>query len=461
MVPTSALTLLVLSLALVLRVGFAVRSRFLVDGMLAAVLAVATLEIVDLLTGLPLAPDRLFASAAEMSLGRQVGRMFPLVALSLAFLVVALLLSRSTGSRSRSASAALSLMVANFGFVLCVGYAYDTPLLFSTAPLPPAFPASLALMLLGFGVAGLTNDRRPFVFFVGESVRAQLMRALLPVVTVSTIAFAALDVATHRFGLVQSPLTISLVFIATVAVLSAAVLRSASRIGLRIDRSDAALVSSNSALEHMVHDVAKTMGRVVEQRDPYTQGHEQRVAALAVRLARNMGLSDDEVDGIEMAGLLHDVGKLRVPAEILTKPGRLSAAEFALIKEHSQAGYDILEGIAFPWRIADAVLQHHERMDGSGYPHGLAGDAILTAARVLAVADAVEAMAYDRPYRPALGLDAAAKEIATHPELFDPAVARPAVPLCTQRVRLSYRPQACRRERRRALAEPNRWQEAS
>ncbi|HEY5548079.1 MAG TPA: HD-GYP domain-containing protein [Coriobacteriia bacterium] len=335
--PTSALTLLVLSLALVLRVGFAVRSRFLVDGMLAAVLAVATLEIVDLLTGLPLAPDRLFASAAEMSLGRQVGRMFPLVALSLAFLVVALLLSRSTGSRSRSASAALSLMVANFGFVLCVGYAYDTPLLFSTAPLPPAFPAS--------------------------------------------------------------------------------------RIGLRIDRSDAALVSSNSALEHMVHDVAKTMGRVVEQRDPYTQGHEQRVAALAVRLARNMGLSDDEVDGIEMAGLLHDVGKLRVPAEILTKPGRLSPAEFALIKEHPQAGYDILEGIAFPWRIADAVLQHHERMDGSGYPHGLAGDAILTAARVLAVADAVEAMAYDRPYRPALGLDAAAKEIATHPELFDPAVA--------------------------------------
>jgi putative nucleotidyltransferase with HDIG domain len=268
----------------------------------------------------------------------------------------------------------------------------------------------------------VTVDRWPMSLFVGDSVRAQLMRAVFPVIAGTTTVFAALDVADHRFGLTQSPLLTSGIFILAITVVSVTVLRAASGIGGRIDRSDSALKTSNAALERMVHDVATTMGRVVETRDPYTQGHEQRVAALAGLIAREMGMSDDEVDGIEMAGLLHDVGKLGVPAEILTKPGSLSSAEFALIREHPQVGFDILKGIAFPWKIAEAVLQHHERMDGSGYPMGSAGGDILMAARILAVADVVEAMASDRPYRPALGLDLAVKEIAEHPERYDVGV---------------------------------------
>lgn len=183
--------------------------------------------------------------------------------------------------------------------------------------------------------------------------------------------------------------------------------------------SEAAVIESKAVIESMVYDFAETMGRIVEARDPYTQGHQQRVANLSKRIAVRMGLSQVAVDEVEMAGLLHDVGKLRVPTEILTKPGHLSPIEFALVKDHSAQSYEILKAIAFPWAIADVVLQHHERMDGSGYPDGIAGDDILLAARILMVADVVEAMATHRPYRPALGADAAMDEVASHPEKFD------------------------------------------
>ena len=186
--------------------------------------------------------------------------------------------------------------------------------------------------------------------------------------------------------------------------------------------SEAAIIESKVVIESMVYDFAETMGRIVEARDPYTQGHQQRVANLSKRIAVRMGLSQVAVDEVEMAGLLHDVGKLRVPTEILTKPGHLSPIEFALVKDHSLQSYEILKTIAFPWAIADIALQHHERMDGSGYPNGIAGDDILLAARILMVSDVVEAMATHRPYRPALGADAAVEEIAAHPEQFDPRV---------------------------------------
>jgi len=186
--------------------------------------------------------------------------------------------------------------------------------------------------------------------------------------------------------------------------------------------SEAAIIESKVVIQSMVYDFAETMGRIVEARDPYTQGHQQRVANLGKRIAVRMGLSQVAVDEVEMAGLLHDVGKLRVPTEILTKPGHLSPIEFALVKDHSLQSYEILKTIAFPWAIADIALQHHERMDGSGYPNGIAGDDILLAARILMVADVVEAMATHRPYRPALGADAAVEEIAAHPEQFDPRV---------------------------------------
>lgn len=182
------------------------------------------------------------------------------------------------------------------------------------------------------------------------------------------------------------------------------------------------LVESNRRLGAMVREVAEAMGRVSEARDPYTQDHEVRVSGLAHMVGEEMGMTEDELDALDMASLLHDVGKLQVPVEILTKPGRLSDTEFALIKEHPQGGYDILKGIDFPWPIAEIVLQHHERMDGSGYPRGLAAADILPVTRVLSVADVVEAMATNRPYRPALGLEAAMAELRESASKYDPAV---------------------------------------
>lgn len=180
----------------------------------------------------------------------------------------------------------------------------------------------------------------------------------------------------------------------------------------------------NLQLQKMVRDITESMGRIVELRDPYTQGHQRRVAQLAGEIAQQMGLSKDDVSEVELAGIVHDIGKLCVPSEILTKPGRLSAGEFGLIEEHPSAGFDVLKNIGFPWPVAEIVLQHHERMDGSGYPSGLTGEEIRGAARILAVADVVEAMASHRPYRPALGLDAAVSEIRSHPEKFDPDASR-------------------------------------
>jgi len=194
-------------------------------------------------------------------------------------------------------------------------------------------------------------------------------------------------------------------------------------------RAEEAVVRASKRLEGVLRSVVQTMGKVVEARDPYTQGHEEGVARIATLIARELGLPEDEVDGVEVAALVHDVGKLTVPAEILSKPGRLSDLEFALIKRHSQAGYDLLKDIDFDWPVADIVLQHHERMDGSGYPNGVLGDEISMAARILMVADVIEAMAAHRPYRPALGLDAAIVEITGHPEKFDPQVVAACVTL--------------------------------
>jgi putative two-component system response regulator len=149
-----------------------------------------------------------------------------------------------------------------------------------------------------------------------------------------------------------------------------------------------------------------------ETRDPYTAGHQIRSADLARAIATEMGLSQEKIEGIRMAGSIHDIGKLSIPAEILSKPTKLTNLEFSLIKTHSQSGYDILKDIEFPWPVADVVLQHHERMDGSGYPRCLKGDDILLEARILAIADVVEAMASHRPYRPALGINLALEDIS-------------------------------------------------
>ena len=157
--------------------------------------------------------------------------------------------------------------------------------------------------------------------------------------------------------------------------------------------------------------IIQVMVSAVETRDPYTAGHQLRSADLARAIAKEMELPDDEIEGIRMAGSIHDIGKLSIPAEILSKPTKLTDIEFSLIKEHSQKGYDMLKDVESPWPLAQIVYQHHERMDGSGYPRGLKGDDILLEARIMAVADVVEAMASHRPYRPALGIEAAIAEI--------------------------------------------------
>jgi PAS domain S-box-containing protein len=174
------------------------------------------------------------------------------------------------------------------------------------------------------------------------------------------------------------------------------------------------------SLEESIQAIADT----VEMRDPYTAGHQKRVAQLAVAIAGDLGLPKDEIHGIHLAASIHDLGKIRIPAEILSRPGKLTDIEYQLIKAHAQAGYDILKGIEFPWPLANIVLQHHERLDGSGYPQGLKGEQILLGARIIAVADVVETMASHRPYRAALGPDLALVEIERgRGTAYDPAVA--------------------------------------
>jgi len=171
------------------------------------------------------------------------------------------------------------------------------------------------------------------------------------------------------------------------------------------------LQEKNRQLEDSIKDTVKTMARMAEFRDPYTSGHQNRVADLSKAIALEMGHDESAAEGISIAGVIHDIGKIKIPSEILTKPGKISDIEFRLIKEHPVIGWDILKNINFPWPVAKMVLQHHERMDGSGYPLGLKKEDILMGSRILSVADVVEAMSSHRPYRAGLGIDVTLREI--------------------------------------------------
>jgi HD-GYP domain-containing protein (c-di-GMP phosphodiesterase class II) len=194
-------------------------------------------------------------------------------------------------------------------------------------------------------------------------------------------------------------------------------------------RTEEKLTLSLEKVRRTLTGTVNALAVTVEMRDPYTAGHQQRVTQLARAIAEEMGLSSEKIEGLHVAGSLHDMGKILVPAEILNKPDRLTDNEvgqvrkhpqaghdilMGLIKGHPQAGYDILKEIDFPWPVAQIVLQHHERIDGSGYPEGLKGNEIILEARILAVADVVEAMSSHRPYRPALGTEKALNEISTN-----------------------------------------------
>jgi putative nucleotidyltransferase with HDIG domain len=194
-------------------------------------------------------------------------------------------------------------------------------------------------------------------------------------------------------------------------------------IGLHKHRMEKKLRETEEILRKTLNDTIRALSSAVELRDPYTAGHQKRVSDLSSAIAAEIGLSPEKIDCIRLAGLIHDVGKIRIPAEILSWPNQLSDIDFNLIKAHPQAGYEIMKTIHFPFPVARIVLQHHERIDGSGYPDGLKRDQILIEARILAVADVVEAIASHRPYRAALGITHALNEISKKSGfLFEPRV---------------------------------------
>jgi response regulator RpfG family c-di-GMP phosphodiesterase len=183
------------------------------------------------------------------------------------------------------------------------------------------------------------------------------------------------------------------------------------------------LQQSYKKLRKTMEDTIYTIGKIAETRDPYTSGHQKNVSQIATFIAQEMKLPQDRIEGIRITSLVHDIGKISLPAEILNKPTKLSEIEYSLIKDHSQVGYDVLKSIEFPWPVAQIVLQHHERLNGSGYPQGLEGEDILLEAKIIGVVDVVEAMSSHRPYRPALGIDKALEEISKNKGiLYDPEV---------------------------------------
>jgi putative nucleotidyltransferase with HDIG domain/PAS domain S-box-containing protein len=188
-------------------------------------------------------------------------------------------------------------------------------------------------------------------------------------------------------------------------------------------RAEEQLQKSFQQTKKVLEEVVWALSAIVEKRDPYTAGHQRRVADLACAIAGELNLPEVQIEGIRVAGLIHDIGKMNVPAEILSKTGRLSEAEFSMIKTHAQVGKEILESIDFPWPVAQVVHQHHERLNGTGYPQGLSDGKIILEAKIMAVADVVEAMASHRPYRPALGIEKALEEILNQSGiLYDPQV---------------------------------------
>ena len=180
---------------------------------------------------------------------------------------------------------------------------------------------------------------------------------------------------------------------------------------LETRRSEDYLQSTLDRLEKSLEGTFRAMSMTLEMRDPSMAGHQHRVSSLAVAIAQEMNLPWEKIEGLRFAGIIHDIGKISTPVEIMTKPCRLSKTEFQLMKDHPRVGYEMIKDISFPWPVAHIILQHHERLDGSGYPEGLVGDAILLEARILSVADVVEAVCSLRPYRPALGLEKGLEEI--------------------------------------------------
>ena len=222
-----------------------------------------------------------------------------------------------------------------------------------------------------------------------------------------SVARQAMDLGVY--GYIIKPFTPNQIIIAVQNALRRRQLEISAR-NQRLDL-EAQVAERTESLRRVLDGTIRTLALMVELRDPYTAGHQRRVGKLAEVVATKMGLDKKAAKRIQTAGFLHDLGKAACPVEILTKPGKLTDIEFALIKQHPQVGHDLLNSVEFEWPLAKAVLQHHERLDGSGYPNGLKNDEIMPEAKILSVCDVVEAMASHRPYRPKLGAEKALEEI--------------------------------------------------
>ncbi len=216
--------------------------------------------------------------------------------------------------------------------------------------------------------------------------------------------------------------------------------RAYDEMELRAEEKSRELVAAREARLRVTEQLKSSMEQTInaiavalEKRDPYTAGHQRNVAELSTMLAAELGFDTQEIEGVRLGAMIHDIGKIYVPAEILNRPGPIGKTEFGLIKSHPEVGYDIIKGVEFPWPVAQMVRQHHERLDGSGYPLGLKGEEIIREARIIAVADVIEAMSSHRPYRPAVGLEVAIQEVEQHKGgLYDAAVVDAAVTLYRQ-----------------------------
>lgn len=279
--------------------------------------------------------------------------------------------------------------------------------------------------IFGYKASDVINKKKIHIIYNGSESRKIALKAKKQIISTKKVTECVLEQITKNGDRLWSRMTLTPRFGENGEVIGI--------LGIGID------ITQHKKLEHhlrkMMIKLKKTLTGIIyateliiETRDPYTAGHQKRVALLAKAIAKNMKLPEQQIEGIFMVGMIHDLGKISIPAEILSMPRRLTPAEFNLIKSHPQSGYDILRTIDFPWPIADIVLQHHERMNGSGYPKGLVGNNIMIEAKILMVADVVEAMASHRPYRAAFGLTRALGEIKQnsnilyHPDVVDSCV---------------------------------------
>jgi putative nucleotidyltransferase with HDIG domain len=447
MAPTTAILLTIVSLSALQRLLYRSNATLqrLVTVLSGIVMAVAVWIFAARISGRILSLEHLLAPHHASTAGPLRGIMSPVTAMLIAITCAALLLAVFSDGWPLKHALRMLLAASVFlaGLIVVVGYAYDTPFLYGAKTIPVSLTAGVAFAFLGLCLTGsLQTDRWPLTHVVSPTIRDRLLRVFLPLVVAIVIVVGVFEERLPQSG--NPAQNALLAAVASGAIMALIVVRLAARIGGQADRTvsrhaivadDATALAAELAvgagqLQRALTSTVAALGATVELRDPYTAGHQRRVAELSCAIAVELGWDEAQIEALRTAALLHDIGKIVVPAEILSKPGRLSSNEMQLIRQHAQAGADTISEIEFGSAIAVMVAQHHERLDGSGYPAGLVDGQILPEARLLAVADVVEAMISHRPYRAALPVAAAVAELE------DGAGSRYDAPACAAAIRL-------------------------